>query len=94
MSWDTINTTAVDAEGAKAANAKQRQAAAELAQAYNECFASVGGKRVLEDITQRFIFNNDTSFSASNVDYEAAYHNGEAGVVKFIINQMQQAKIL
>tara|TARA_R110000803_G_scaffold48943_2_gene101830 strand:+ start:793 stop:1077 length:285 start_codon:yes stop_codon:yes gene_type:complete len=94
MTWDTINKTTVDAEGAKAVNQEKRQAAAELAQAYNECFASPGGKRVLEDITQRFIFNNDTSFNVSNVDYEAAYHNGEAGVIKFIINQMQQAKIL
>lgn len=94
MSWDTINTTAVDAEGAKAANAKQRQAAAELAQAYNKCFSGDIGKRVLEDMTRRFIFNNDTPFGASNVDYEAAYHNGESGVVKFIINQMQQAEIL
>tara|TARA_R110000751_G_scaffold70932_1_gene143557 strand:- start:650 stop:934 length:285 start_codon:yes stop_codon:yes gene_type:complete len=94
MSWDNINQATVDEEGAKTVNAEKRQAAAALAQAYNDCFATPGGKRVLEDITQRFIFNNDTPFSASNVDYEAAYHNGESGVIKFIINQMQQAKIL
>jgi len=94
MSWDTINKATTNAEEAKVVNAEKRQAAAELAQAYNQCFSGDIGKRVLEDMTRRFIFNNDTPFGASNVDYEAAYHNGESGVVKFIINQMQQAEIL
>jgi len=94
MSWDNINQATTDSEQAKVANAEKRRAAAELARAYSQCFSGDIGKRVLEDMTQRFIFNNDTPFSASNVDYEAAYHNGESGVIKFIINQMQQAKIL
>ncbi len=94
MSWDTINQATTDAEDAKVVNAEKRKAAAELAQAYNECFSGDIGKRVLEDMTQRFIFNNYTPLGSSNPNYEAAYHNGESGVVKFIINQIQQAKIL
>jgi hypothetical protein len=94
MSWDTINQATTDAEDAKVVNAEKRKAAAELAQAYNECFSGDIGKRVLEDMTQRFIFNNYTPLGSANPNYEAAYHNGESGVVKFIINQIQQAKIL
>jgi hypothetical protein len=94
MSWDTINQATTDAEDAKVVNAEKRKAAAELAQAYNECFSGDIGKRVLDDMTQRFIFNNYTPLGSANPNYEAAYHNGESGVVKFIINQIQQAKIL
>jgi hypothetical protein len=94
MSWDTINQATTNAEDAKVVNAEKRKTAAELAQAYNECFSGDIGKRVLEDMTQRFIFNNYTPLGSANPNYEAAYHNGESGVVKFIINQIQQAKIL
>ena len=94
MSWDTINQATTNAEDAKVVNAEKRQAAAELAQAYNHCFATPEGKRVLEDLTQRFIFQNNTPFGSENANYESAYHNGESGVVKFLINQIQQAKIL
>jgi hypothetical protein len=94
MSWDTINQAITNAEDANVVNAEKRKTAAELAQAYNECFSGDIGKRVLEDMTQRFIFNNYTPLGSANPNYEAAYHNGESGVVKFIINQIQQAKIL
>ena len=94
MSWDTINQATTDAEDAKVVNAEKRKTAAELAQAYNQCCSSDLGKRVLDDMTQRFIFNNYTPLGSANPNYEAAYHNGESGVVKFIINQIQQAKIL
>jgi hypothetical protein len=60
----------------------------------NHCFATLEGKRVLEDLTQRFIFQNNTPFGSENANYESAYHNGESGVVKFLINQIQQAEIL
>jgi hypothetical protein len=94
MSWEDISKVTTDSGQAQAANAEKRKAAAELAQAYNECFSGDIGKRVLEDMTQRFIFNNYTPLGSANPNYEAAYHNGESGVVKFIINQIQQAKIL
>jgi len=48
---------------------------------------------VLADLTQRFIFQNATPFGSQNPNYEAAYHNGESGVVQFLINQVQQAEV-
>lgn len=94
MSWEEIDGASVDTEGAKK-QLKNRQAeAAELAKAYSRCFDSNEGKKVFADLNQRFIYNNDTSFGSSNINYEAAYHNGEAGVVKFILNQINQAKII
>jgi|TARA_R100001224_G_scaffold86575_2_gene55677 hypothetical protein len=94
MTWTDIDKTSLDSQGANNQNAERRREAAELAQAYHRTFQSKDGERVLEDLTKRFLWNNDTSFGSDNVNYEAAYHNGETGVVKFIANQLQQAEIL
>jgi hypothetical protein len=94
MSWKEIEKASVDPGASSKKNAEKREQAAELARAYNRCFTTEEGKRVLSDLTARFIYNNDTSFASDNVNYEAAYHNGEAGVIKFVINQMQHAEIL
>jgi len=94
MSWDEIDKAAVNTKAAKKHNAEKRSKAAELAKAYNRCFADDNGKKVIEDLHQRFIYNNDTPFNSSNANYEAAYHNGESGVIKFIINQINQAELL
>ena len=94
MSWEEIDKASVDTGASSKHNAEKRAQAAELAKAYNRCFGSDDGKRVLSDLTARFIYNNDTPFASENVNYEAAYHNGESGVVKFVINQKQQAEIL
>jgi len=54
MSWEDLNGHhGLDNETAKKANNAAREKAAELAQAYNHCFATPEGKRVLEDLTQR-----------------------------------------
>ena len=94
MSWDEIDKAAVNTKAAKEHNAGKKAKSAALAKAYNRCFGDDNGKKVIEDLHQRFIYNNDTSFDSSNPNYEAAYHNGEAGVIKFIINQINQAEIL
>ena len=94
MSWEEIDKASVDTGASSKHNAEKRAQAAELAKTYNRCFGSDDGKRVLSDLTARFIYNNDTPFASENVNYEAAYHNGESGVVKFVINQIQQAEIL
>lgn len=94
MSWKEIDKAAVDSKAAKKQNAEKRSQVAELAKAYNRCFSDDNGKRVIEDLHQRFIYNNDTPFSSPNANYESAYHNGESGVIKFIINQINQAEIL
>ena len=94
MTWTDIDNTSLNKDEAKKHNAEKRREAAELAQTYHRVFHNEDGEKVLEDLTKRFLWNNDTSFSSLNVNYEAAYHNGESGVVKFIANQLQQAEIL
>jgi hypothetical protein len=94
MSWTEIDKASVDPEAATKQNNKKRQQISELAKAYHRCLTSEDGARVLADLSKRFIYDNNTSFSSSNIGYEAAYHNGEAGVVKFLINQLQQAEIV
>ena len=94
MTWTDIDNAPLDAKAATDQNAERRREAAELAQAYHRLFQTKDGERILEDLTKRFLWNNDTSFGSPNVNYEAAYHNGETGVVKFIANQLQQAEIL
>lgn len=94
MSWDEINASNFNTDAAQKANEAARYKAAELAQAYHRCFGTDDGKRVLADLTQRFIFQNATPFGSPNPNYEAAYHNGESGLVKFLINQVQQAEVL
>ena len=47
MSWDTINKGDFNATNAKKANDAARAKAAELAKAYNRCFGTDDGKRVL-----------------------------------------------
>jgi len=93
MSWDTINTGDFDVANAQKANDAAKSKAVELAQAYHRCFGTDDGKRVLADLTQRFIFQNATPFGSQNPNYEAAYHNGESGVVQFLINQVQKAEV-
>ena len=66
----------------------------DLAKSYHRVFTTDDGQRILSDLTKRFVYENDTSFGSENIDYEAAYHNGEAGVIKFVINQMKHSEIL
>ena len=93
MSWNDVETK-LDPKLAKKELDEHREKQASLAQSYSRTFTSQDGERILADLTKRFVYENDTSFGSGNINYEAAYHNGEAGVIKFIINQMKQAKIL
>jgi hypothetical protein len=93
MSWDAINTGDFNATDAKKANDAARVKAVNLAKAYHRCFGTHDGKLVLADLTQRFIFQNNTPFGSENPNYEAAYHNGESGLVKFLITQVQKAEV-
>lgn len=89
MSWENIEGKAPDAKKQQA-EARERQA--ELAKAYSRCFNTDDGQKVLEDMTRRFLLENATALSSQNVQYEAAYHNGEAGVIRMIIHYIQQAE--
>ena len=93
MTWDQIDKASVDAEASSKRNEEYRQKTLELAKAYSKCFSGADGKRVLEALSGNFLYGNDPPFSSPNINCEAAYHDGEAGVVKFIINQMQHAQL-
>ncbi len=94
MSWGSIKNIQFGADEAKQ-QGKERQAdAAALAKCYAAVFRTEQGKKVLADLTNRYIMNNDTPLNATNITYEAGYRNGEAGIVKYLIHQMNIAKIL
>jgi hypothetical protein len=93
MSWNEVNVTHDPKSAEKQAN-DNRVKLSDLAQAYSRTFTTTDGERILADLTKRFVYENDTSFGSNNINYESAYHNGEAGVIKFIINQLKQAKFL
>jgi len=92
MTWENIDQLSDSKTAKKQAELRKRNAY-DLAKAYHRVFTTDDGARILSDLTKRFVYDNDTSFGAENINYEAAYHNGEAGVVKFLINQMRQAEI-
>lgn len=94
MGWKDVDSVTSEEGKAKAKKhaAEQRQSEVEIAKAYNRCFGTDDGKKVLADLTQRMIYNNDTPIDSPNINYEAAYKNGESGVVKFIIQQIARAE--
>lgn len=92
MTWENIDQLSDSKTAKKQAELRKRNAN-DLAKAYHRVFTTDDGARILSDLTKRFVYDNDTSFGAENINYEAAYHNGESGVVKFLINQMRQAEI-
>jgi hypothetical protein len=89
MSWQNIEGSN---EGAHKAAAEARERFSELTKAYSRCFATEDGQKVVEDLTRKFLLDNSTDLGARNVEYEAAYHNGEAGVIRMIVHYIQQAE--
>ena len=73
---------------------EHRENAATLSKHYARTFETDDGQKVLEHLVNSFIMDSDVGFEATNIHYEAAYKDGEAGVVKFILNQIKRASIL
>jgi len=89
MTWETIDGYNPDAKKQQEEfKAKQ----SELVKAYARTFSTDDGQKVIEDLSRRFLLDNATSLSSANVNYEAAYHNGEAGVIRMILHYIQQAE--
>ena len=84
MSWEELETNKEPSHEQKLA----REQEIALSKAYQRLFATKDGVKVLNDLSQRFIYNNNTPLEAVNPNYEAAYHNGESGVVKYCHTQM------
>jgi len=91
MSWEEINDKS---EAGKKAGKEQKAKVAAMAKQYSACFSTPSGKAVIEHLVNVFIMDSGTNLNASNINYEAAYHNGEAGVVKYILNQLKRAQTL
>lgn len=83
---------------AEVENVKKQEAAhqkqIDTANAYARCFATKDGQKVIEHLSNEYIFNSNVELSSTNINYEAAYKNGEAGLVKMIIAQMTRAQNL
>jgi hypothetical protein len=96
MDWKEIDATTSEENVKKAehAKAKQREEAANVAQAFNRLFKTDDGIKVMQHLSTVFIMNNDVTMNSPNINYEAAYKNGEAGVVKYIIKQIERAEVL
>ena len=89
MKWAGMLNAWAWRKHARMLRAKQQIA---MAKAYKRLFSSEDGAKVLADLNQRFIYNNTTNLDAVNPNYEAAFHNGESGVVKFCHLQMGLAE--
>jgi len=98
MGWSDIEGTGLSAEEreaeAKRINALRKQEIIDMAKTYHRLFTSEDGLRVMEHLTNTFIFNNATPLNAPNPTFESGYHSGESGVVQFIVQQIQKATIL
>jgi len=91
MSWENLE---IDQEKANKSKEQIREKQVELAKAYHRCFSTDDGFKVIEDLSRRFLIDNNTPLSSQNINYEAAYHNGEAGAIKFILHLVRQAEEL
>jgi hypothetical protein len=94
MSWEQLDASRIDPEARERQANKQREDMEALTKAYYRCFSTEDGIKVMEDLSKKFIMGNDTPFDASNIEYQAAYHNGETGVVKFMIEQINRSSKL
>lgn len=94
MGWGGIDGVKVDKQEAERIKNEAKARAIALAKTYHRCFTTEDGKAVLADLTKVFIMDNKTPLEATNVNFESAYHNGEANVVKSIIGQFQRAETL
>jgi len=81
-------------EKAQYAQKERRAEAASLSQAFARLFSTDDGQKVLQHLSDKCLVNNDTPINSPNINYEAAYKNGEGGVIKYIINQMGNAEVL
>ena len=96
MDWDKLNEATTPESKNRAKQAAEEKALADksLAQAYARCFSTDDGKRVLADLTNKLIINNNTPMDSANVQYVAAYKNGEKGAVNLIIHQTTRAEVI
>ena len=64
----------------------------ELNNKFYRLFNTDDGKVVFQHLFDSFVMKNDTPLDAQNVEYEAGYHAGEAGVIKYISQRMSNSQ--
>jgi len=94
MSWSDIELAGKTKEERRKIAEDRKAKSEELSKKFSRAFNSDDGKVVFEHLFQRFVLDNDTPLNAPNPEYEAGYHNGEAGVIKYITHQITKAKNL
>lgn len=90
MTWTDLTTESQSSQQVE----EQKAKAQALSQLVHRVFSTTDGHELLAHLTNTFIINNDTALNAENYSYELAYHNGEAGTVRYIIHQMNRAEQL
>lgn len=94
MSWDELEKTKANSKEAQEKRERLRADRNELAKKFNRVFSQGDGKEIFDHLFQLFVLNNDTPLDSKNVTYEAGYHAGEAGVIKYITSQITKAQNL
>lgn len=91
MGWEDIENTGSQADKD---NENRKQAIEDRAKLYYRVFKSDDGVKLLAEMTNQFLIHNYTDPAHPNVDYVAAYKNGEAGVIGYILKQLSIAESL
>tara|TARA_R110000803_G_scaffold20234_1_gene52366 strand:- start:413 stop:703 length:291 start_codon:yes stop_codon:yes gene_type:complete len=96
MSWEDVNKHNSPESKAHAENStkNQRQKESDLAKAYSRCFSTDNGKAVLADLYSRMVVGNTPDKNEANINYMAAYKNGESGAVSYIQQQIIRAEVI
>ena len=89
MGWD--NLSGDNSQVGEAAQA-QKLSMQKLAQLHHRVFSTQDGEELLAYLTNTYLINNSTPLNAPNITYESGYHDGEAGVVRAIIHQINRAE--
>ncbi len=96
MSWKEINENASPEakHAAEVSAANRKQAESDLAKAYSRLFKTDDGQRVLADLYSRMVVGNLPDINSPNINYLAAYKDGESGAVTYIQAQITRAEVI
>lgn len=92
MGWSDIDKAGQKTEEVKQKEEQAKAAQLSLAKQYARLFQTDDGQKVFQDLFNKFIMTNHTDLNSKNINYEAAYHNGESGVIHYIQHQITKAQ--
>jgi len=94
MNFDDIDKLTASKEEADRLKKEKRAEQAALLQCYSRLFKTDDGQKVLNDLSKRYLYDNGILLDSNNIDYRAAFANGESEVVKQIIKKIQSAEVV